>query len=213
TRYRSTKEVSHTKDVSSSSTDVRADIRLDQRLKGLLWYSLYNVRFQGSWLYKHAEPNEGTLTIHFQFPDSETLYDDLRFVINGKDIASTLRPQNGEIALEVPVTPGQTIPLRISYRSRGLDEWRYVPAGGDVANLQDFHLRISTDFTDIDYPLGAISPSSREHGAGRSTLRWDFKQILTGRSMGVVMPAHLQPGKLASMLSFSAPISLLFFYV
>ncbi|MEO1273618.1 MAG: inner membrane CreD family protein, partial [Myxococcota bacterium] len=35
------------------STHIHADFELDQRLKGLMWYALYNVTFKGQWSYVH----------------------------------------------------------------------------------------------------------------------------------------------------------------
>jgi inner membrane protein involved in colicin E2 resistance len=37
--------------------------------------------------------------------------------------------------------------------------------------------------------------------------------VLSGKPMGVVTPTHIQPGELAAALSYSAPISLLLFFV
>jgi inner membrane protein involved in colicin E2 resistance len=93
-----------------------------------------------------------------------------------------------------------------------MDEWRYVPDPG-VASLKDFQLSMTTDFTDIDFPAGALSPSSRELAASGYKLDWAFEQVVTGRAIGMVMPRRVQPGELAASLSFSAPISLGFFFL
>ena len=41
----------------------------------------------------------------------------------------------------------------------------------------------------------------------------DFERVITGHGIGMSMPRRLQPGELAAALSFSAPISLLFFFL
>jgi hypothetical protein len=197
---------------SAASTDVDVDLDLDQRLKGLMWYALYDVDFDGRWNYTHEDERDGHLRIEFAFPDPEGLYDGFRFVVDSEDRARSLRPQNGRITFEMPVTTGQEVSLAVAYRSRGMSEWRYVPSEG-VSSLEDFSLDMTTDFEDIDYPTLSMSPSSRDRDGEGWRLAWTFDRIVTGHQIGMVMPVPIQPGELASKLSFSAPISLLFFFL
>ena len=197
-------------DVSFASSRIDADLHLDQRLKGLAWYSLYDVRFKGAWIYKHAGPQTGTLRVRFRFPDAQGVYDGFRLTIDGQP--RELRPLNGEVATEVPVSPGKEVSLGVEYKSRGMDEWRYVPDPG-VAALSDFHLALTTDFTDIDFPPSTLSPSTKERAGAGMKLGWDFERVVTGHGIGMSMPKRIQPGELAAALSFSAPISLLFFFL
>lgn len=200
-----------TQEVSPSSTTITADLSLDQRLKGLMWYSLYNVNFGGAWTYKHTGV-PGSLRLSFRFPNADGLYDNFRFEVNGVDRARELRPDNGLVVYSVDVVPDQEVSLAIGYLSRGKNIWRYMPATG-VANLEHFSLNMTTDFEQIDYPGYAMSPSSRTRTEKGWKLAWEFKQLVTGHSIGMVMPEKLQPGELASELAFSAPISLLFFFL
>ncbi len=200
----------HQQDVSIASTRVGADLHLDQRLKGLMWYSLYDVAFRGAWTYVHASPIAGDLRIRFKFPDPAGVYDGFRFVVDGQP--RDLRPQNGEVQLVMPVAPGQKVELGVQYRSRGMDEWRYV-ADPNVANLKDFELAMTTDFADFDFPPSTLSPSTRERTASGWKLVWAFQQVVTGHAIGISTPQRIQPGQLASALSFSAPVSLLFFFL
>lgn len=200
-----------TRSVSPNSTTIQADLKLDQRLKGLMWFSLYALTFDGTWTYTH-EGVPGRLQLEFQFPDPNGLYDAFRFVVDGVDRARELRPQNGNVSLDLPVEPGQKVSLEIGYKTRGMDLWKYLPADG-VANLENFSLNMTTDFADIDYPPYALSPSNRTEQAGGWKLDWTFKQLVTGHAIGMVTPTPIQPGELAAELSFSAPISLLFFFL
>ncbi len=200
------------KEMSPESSGITADIDLDQRLKGLMWYALYDVDFSGEWSYTHTEIQDGWLRLGFSFPDASGLYDDFTFVVNGEDLARTLRPQAGQVTHAIPVRTGDTVTLAIGYSSRGMDEWRYVPAPG-VANLENFDLTMTTDFEDIDFPSFSMSPSTRSREPRGWILAWTFEQIVTGHDIGMVMPTPIQPGQLAAKLSFSAPVSLLFFFL
>ena len=199
-----------TQEVSFASTRVDVDLHLDQRLKGLAWYSLYDVRFKGAWTYKHVGPETGTLRVRFHFPDVQGVYDGFRLTIDGQP--RELRPHDGKIEADVPVSPGKEVALGVEYKSRGMDEWRYVPDPG-VAALSDFHLALTTDFTDIDFPPSTLSPSTKERAGAGMKLGWDFERVITGHGIGMSMPKRIQPGELAAALSFSAPISLLFFFL
>ena len=199
-----------TQDVPVAGTRIDVDLHLDQRLKGLVWYSMYDVGFKGAWTYVHTEPEAGRLHVRFHFPDASSMYDAFAFTVDGKP--QDLRPKDGAVEALVPVVPGQRVAFGIAYKSRGLDEWRYVPAQG-VASLKDFDLAMTTDFADIDYPSSTVSPSTRERAGGGWKLAWSFGHVVTGHAIGMKMPERVQPGQLAAALSFSAPISLGFFFV
>jgi inner membrane protein involved in colicin E2 resistance len=196
--------------VEVDSTKLDVSLSLDQRLKGLMWYSLYDVGFEGRWTYVHERDEAGELRVAFTFPDANGLYDDFHFVLDGKPLELT--PANGVVHASIPVKKGDQIDLNIGYLSRGMDSWTYVPSEG-VASLKNFDVAMKTDFTEIDFPGYTMSPSSKTPIDGGWALDWSFKQVITGYKIGMVMPTKIQPGELASSLSFSAPISLLFFFL
>ncbi len=195
-----------------SSSNLKVKLGLDQRRRGLIWYDLYDVGFDGRWTYTHKEDTRGELQISFEFPDRNALYDGFRFVVDGNDSANLVKPDAEAITRVVTVEPGQTVELRITYKSRGQGTWRYVPSN-TVANLERFQLQMVTDFSDIDFPRGTLSPSHKKRKGKGWQLDWSFSQVITGHHIGMVMPKHIQPGELATSLSFSAPISLGFFFL
>lgn len=195
-----------------ASTRIAADLHLDERRKGLLWYPLYGVDFDGRWTYVHSEPVPGTLDVTFRFPDPNGLYDDFHLVIGDTDWSRSVQPQNGVVSVPLEVRPGETVSIQVAYRSRGLESWRYSP-GAEVARLSDFQLLMRTDFRDIDFPPLTMAPSSKVETPDGWDLSWHFEQVITGFQIGLLMPSHIQPGELASALAFSAPISLLFFFL
>lgn len=199
--------------VPVEKSGIQASIDLDQRLRGLMWYALFGVTFDGQWVYKNDEPIPGILRVQFRLPVPGGVYDDFRFIVDDENIADTLQPDNGVVSTTVAVQPGQIVSLNVHYKARGIDEWSYLASSEGVANLRDFSLAITTDFSEIDFPEQGMSPSKRQTVAQGWRLHWDFAQVLTGQRMGVLMPKHIQPGELAAALSFSAPISLFFFFV
>ena len=165
------------------------------------------MKLGGRYEYKHVHGEAGVLDVSFELPDREGMYDSLVFEVNGQDFARALDPENNRLRARINVEPGQTVELAIGYGSRGLDEWRYAPTAG-VGRLENFSLEMTTDFADIDYPAGTMSPSTNDDlSNGGKKLVWKFDSLVTGHGIGMVTPTRVQPGELATVLSFSAPIS------
>jgi inner membrane protein involved in colicin E2 resistance len=196
------------------SSKITADLDLDQRKKGLLWYATYQVVFDGSYSYTHDDERDGILEIVYRFPALEASYDDFRFEVDGKlDPKMTPVTDNGVriVRERVPVRRGSTVPFRVSYRSRGLDSWHYA-FGPDVSRIKDFTLAMRTDFREIDFPRGTISPSTKQETDEGWRLEWASTNLISGFQIGLEMPRRINPGPLAARISFFAPICLGFFF-
>jgi len=213
-QHKVTKQVNVTHDDwrSPASTKVTAALSEDLRRKGLVWYPLYDVDFAGEWTYTHERPEAGWLSIHFDFPDQHGFYDAFTLVVDGVDRARELTPRDGTVTFQMAVKPDQEVTLTTSYTSRGMGAWSYRPASG-VASLENFSLHLVTDFQDIDFPSGTLSPSMKTQQGDGWALDWTFNRVVTGHGMGMVVPHPVQPGELATKMSLSAPVSLLFFFV
>lgn len=193
-----------------ASTTIEARLGLDQRRKGLMWFSLYDVDFDGAWTYTHTDTRSGTLDFTFRLPVDSGSYDGFALLVDGKDLSETTVPSNGAISVSIPVEPEQKLSFQVRYRSRGVDEWSYRPTQG-AGQLDNFDLTVLTDFARIDFPSYTMSPSARQQEGQGWRLSWTFDRLVTGDGMGMVMPQRIQPGPLAAEMAFSAPISLLFF--
>jgi inner membrane protein involved in colicin E2 resistance len=213
TRTKTTVEnVARVQSVDPMRSRIESDLHLDQRRKGLLWFPLYDVGFHGVWSYRHAEDVPRDLRIAFTLPDKSGVYDDFRFVVDGVDLAPKLKTKDGLVATTMSVKPGQTVSLEVGYRSRGMTEWTYRPTA-DIGQIEDFGLKMKTDFADIDFPKLTMSPSKKTRTASGYELEWNFARLVSGYGIGMAMPAHIQPGELAAHMSFSAPVSLGLFMV
>lgn len=198
--------------VTPASSAIEVAFDLDKRRRGLVWYDLYGVTFDATYTYVHEEATENELHVVFRFPDARGLYDDFTLEVNGVSRPEAQRPTNGGIDLHVHVTPQQRTTIHVAYRSRGMHSWAYQPSS-DVGSLRDFRLQMQTNFHDVDFAEGSVSPTRRTRTASGETLVWRFRHVVTGRTISLVMPEPLQPGELAAELSFSAPISLFFFFL
>ena len=195
-----------------ASTRISADLHLDERRKGLLWYPLYGVDFDGRWTYVHGESVPGTLDITFRFPDPNGLYrrlpsrgrrhrlgpkraaEERRRVDSGRRHAGTDRVDPGR------VPQPRTRILALLARVRGRAPRRFPAADAD---------RLPR------HRLPAALDGAEREGRDRRRLGPDlaFRARDHRLQIGMSMPNRIQPGELAAALSFSAPISLLFFFL
>ena len=194
--------------ITSSRLDV--SLSLDQRQKGLLWYDTYGVTFAGDYKLVNGDSAPHTVFVHFVFPSTEALYDAFTFRLNGRDVPPASELSQG-ITATVDLAAGAETALRVAYRSRGLGDWAYSFTPSGVAQVRDFVMEVKTDCAGIDFPAGTISPT-RKTGDGKGfRLTWAFDSLITGQHIGVDLPNRLNPGPLASRITFFAPVSLLFF--
>lgn len=191
-----------------SSSDVQVSLALDHRKKGLLWYSTYAVAFRGEYEFRNPDSKPHTMDLTLAFPASQAIYDDLQFLVNGQPVAAVNGKENSSVPVELK--PQESVKLAVRYKSQGLESWRYS-FGKDVSAVQNF-LRMDTNFKDIDFPDNTLAPGvKREKGDGWE-LEWTYKNLVSGYQIAMAMPEKLQPGPLASQISFFAPVSLFFFF-
>jgi hypothetical protein len=194
------------------ASQVRVDLKLDQRRKGLLWYATYAVAFAGTYRFHNPDPEERTVVVHFAFPSSEALYDGFTLKVDGRELGTVSDLAQG-VNVATRMAPGGAGIVEVGYRSRGIGPWAYAfgPSSG-VAQVRDFTMDMTTDFSRIDFPGGTISPSSKVPDGRGWHLLWRFDSLVTGQKLGMDPPRPINPGPLAARITFFAPVSLLFFF-
>ncbi len=182
---------------------------LAHRQKGLLWYATYAVTFDGEYAFRNPGAEERRVTFRFPLPTSQAIYDGLSMTLDGKPLDAETDKAAATASARVPA--GAPAVLRVTYRSRGLESWRYR-LGPDVTRVLDFDLRMRTNFGEVDFPENTLSPTARRGIAGGEEMEWRYASLVSGYEIGMSMPERLQPGPLAGRISFFAPVSLLFFF-
>ena len=191
------------------SSHIDANLNIDYRQKGLLWYSTYVVDFAGSYVYRNDSPQQQTATIRMDFPAEHAVYDGFTIQLNGQT-APFSSDRNGA-SFGTLLAPGESVTLRVAYRSRGMDRWVYK-LGEGVTQTRDFTLRMKTNFADIDFPADSLSPTQKQETDSGWDLTWRYASLISGFQIGMTMPEKPQPGPLAGDISRFAPISLLLFF-
>jgi inner membrane protein involved in colicin E2 resistance len=189
---------------------VKVDLDLEHRQKGLLWYSTYKVRFNGVYSFRNSTDKEQVVTFQLQFPTSQAIYDNLTFNVDGNPVVLT--NEKSTATGTVRIGAGKTTQLQVGYTSQGLNEWRYNFGPGEVAQVKDFNLQMTTNFKDIDFPENTLSPTEKRETSNGWDLKWSYTNLVSGYQIAMVMPEKLQPGPLAGRISLFAPVSLFFFF-
>jgi hypothetical protein len=197
--------------IELESSNVHVDLQLQHRRKGLLWYPTYDVDFDARYTFKNPLKQSAEATVIFFFPASASIYDAFEFRVD--DIQVTPNENNGYEGINavVEVPPGGEVPIHVAYKSRGLDRWHYSFSDG-ITTVKNFSLKAVTDFTEYDFPPQTISPSTKTSTKTGWTLEWTFNNLVSDFDIGIQMPNKLNPGPLASRMSYFAPVSLLFFF-
>ena len=192
------------------SSDIDVDIQLEHRRKGLLWYATYEVAFDGTYTFLNPFDQAVTATVSFVFPSSSAVYDDFEFSVD--QVQATPSGDSGRsLTAVVEVEPGEEVEIHITYKSRGLDSWKYSFAD-EITTVKNFSLVVNTDFDEYDFPSHTISASNKLKTPEGWELEWQFTNLVSDFDVGVEMPYLLNPGPLASRMSYFAPVSLLFFF-
>ncbi len=183
-------------------SSINVKIKLDQRKKGLLWYSVYKVAFDGKYLIKNPSAEEAYYLFEYTFPASDGVYDNFTMKIGGVPVED-LKPAAGKISELIRLDPGGEKSVEIAYQSQGMDEWWYN-FGKDVSQTKNFSLTMETDFKKIDFPENSISPVSKRETPQGWTLEWSYTNLLSGIQIGMKMPQKINPGPFVSKVTYFA---------
>lgn len=218
-RRRVTRTVTDCVPLPLLSSRIEVDLGLEHRRKGLLWYDTYTVGFLGRYRVRNADSEARPVVVRFAFPSAEAPYDGFRLTLDGSEavlVDEGARPSPSAeparaVTARTMVPAGGEATAEVRYRSRGLDDWTYALVSAGVAQVRDFELVMTTDFTAIDFPAGTLSPSTKARAGRGWRLAWRFESLVTGQRIGMDLPERLNPGPLAARITFFAPVSLLFF--
>jgi hypothetical protein len=210
TRTETRKNVMRSLPLTPESTRATADVRLEHRQKGLLWYATYAVQFRATYRFRNPDDEPRALQLRLPLPEGQVLFDDVTVMVDGQAVAGAGHA-GSELLAAHTAAPRAEVIFDVGYRSRGVGTWTYAFAPSGVAQVRDFELALTTNVRAVDFPAGSLSPGRRTDVASGAALTWTFANLVTGQSIGVGLPERLNPGPFAARVTFFAPVSLLFF--
>ncbi|MGB3544638.1 inner membrane CreD family protein, partial [Rubrivirga sp.] len=200
--------------VPLAASDLEVDLALDHRKKGLMWYATYGADFDGTYTVEN-DGRDGRFEFAFPLPGGASVFSDLALWVDGQ--AVTVDAANGEIKHVIALEAGEVAKVRVRYGSQGTTTWRYALVSGygneaGVRTARDFRLAVTTDFDDVDFPAGTLSPTGKERTDDGWALTWDPGTLVASADLGIAMPQKLNPGPWVSRVTFFAPVSLFLFF-
>ena len=193
--------------IRPSGSKVDISLGYEPRQKGLMWYRTFAAGFRGEYTFTNPTPIPQTIYVQFSLPSPDAGYNEFSFTLNGKPTTANVTGK-APITEAVVVEAGAVATLVVSYKTRGLDRWTY--SFGQDSRVQNFLLHMTADFEEVDFPTG--SPTEREHVGKGWDLSWSYPDEIGARPVSMDMPKVLNPGPVASRITFFAPVSLVFFF-
>jgi len=207
--------VSWTDPADPLASDIDVHFKHEHRYKGLIWFSTYTVAFTGT--YTVAARSQGDRAERFEFtlPSRATAFENLRITFDGETLDLAKVKRGNVLTVDLPDDIQQHT-VTVAYRTQGRDRWLYeLGRGGETATMvRQFSLSATTDFEEIDYPKGSISPtpSPAEPTDGGMRAEWTFENRTSREKIGIETPRRQNAGAVAGRMAFSAPVGLLFFF-
>ncbi|SVC34734.1 uncharacterized protein METZ01_LOCUS287588, partial [marine metagenome] len=154
------------------SSNIDLGINLIHRRKGLLWYSTYDVDFDGSYTFLNPFNEPVTARVTFDFPSSQTIYDDFEYKVENIELIPKGNLRKGlEAVVQIPAREEGKI--HIAYKSRGLDSWKYSFAD-EIITVKKFSLNLISNLNEYNFPAGTISASTKTKTKNGWDLKWEF---------------------------------------
>jgi len=210
--------------VPLAGTDVDATLALAHRKKGLMWYPTYAAAVDGTFRIEN-DGEAGRFEFAFPLPAGSSVFSGMALEVDGK--AVQVDAEGGVLRHVLELAEGQVAQVRVRYGSQGVSTWRYAFSGatgpvldasgaraeqGGVRTARDVRIAVTTDFSDVDFPEGTLSPTAKARADGGWTLVWDHGTLVASADVGVEMPQRLNPGPWVSRVTFFAPVSLFLFF-
>lgn len=203
-------EAPATMKLQPKSSRIHAKLYLEHRRKGLLWFPTYSVDFDASYGFDNPADEVRTLEIVLPLQIKNALYDGLQ-VFDERGAPVAVKVEDARASWKAEFDPSETKQYRIKYRSRGTGTWTYAPAA-ESPQLKNFALSLDTNFDDVDFSSDSLAPNRHHVDATGWHGSWNFETLVSSASIGIKLPERINPGPLASRITFFAPVGLLFFF-
>ncbi len=190
-------------------SDLHVGLALEHRRRGLNWYPTYTVDFDGTYRFRNDSGEAREVTFVMPIEQQNTVFDG--FAVSREGEAVELVIDGGEATWAGHLEAGETRAFQVVYRSRGTERWMYRMTAG-TGRTTNFRLEVTTDFDEVDFPEGSLSPTSHEASGDGWRGVWDFDSLIASQPVGIEMPQRLNPGPLAARITFFAPVGMLFFF-
>ena len=193
-----------------AGSEIRVALDLEHRKKGLVWFPTYDVDFHATYTFENPDAEKRTVELRFPLESENALYDGFEVLgADGQNVGAVV--ERGVARWTTELSAKQKKKFIVKYKSRGTHRWQYQLTAG-TGQVKDFRMTVDTDFDEVDFPAGTLSPSTHDARPNGWHGEWNFKTLVASSPIGIELPELLNPGPLAAKITFFAPVALLFFF-
>ncbi len=203
-------------------SDVKVDLDVDYRRRGITEYPGYEARVTGEYQFQNPSPEAAfvAFTIGLPVDRSALMLRDLQLLVDGKEDPSRTEYVADRIAWRGRVDGNRATRFTLAYRARGLGRfgYRFVSGERDESGAAQparpvtafrMQLRVRNLRGEVDFPVGAMTPTSIEDVDGARLFVWDVERLLTSFDIGLIIPDRGDLSAALGRLIHNAP----FFYL
>ncbi len=196
--------------IDLTGSDLKIRLRMAQRQKGLLWFPTYDAEVSARYRFVNQSGRMRRIDFTLPLPTDHAIVDGFS-VLDDEGTPLDVKIQGGAAAFSTLMKDGEARTFHVALRSRGTSRFAYAPAAG-TGEVRDLRLIMDTDFAEVDFPAGTLSPTRHAAGAASWHGEWQFDRLIAGMGIAIELPQRVNPGPLASRITFFAPVGLLFFF-
>ena len=181
------------------STRHEITVRQNARKKGSGIYPGYETDCRFQWVLRNPAERDVQGTLRFPLPSSSAMFDDLSVTCNGTNALPRLQIENGALVLEQDFAKGETLDVRVAFKSRGLSYWYFQVR--EPREMRDFELKLvlpDLAKSKLNYPEGCMTPTEIATEGNGCALTYRLDRAICNKGMGVSMPKLTQPGETTS---------------
>lgn len=173
-------------------------LRQNARKKGSALYGGYETDCRFAWRLQNPTDRPLNADIRFPLPAVGAMYNDLYATLNGKDVLALMELKDGALNLPRELKPGESLDIKMGFRSRGMSYW-YMQVK-ESREIRDFILTLTLPDlpkAHLNNPEGCMTPTDIKptaDGLG-SILTYRLDHAISGKGMGIALPAPTQPGE------------------
>jgi hypothetical protein len=194
-------------------SDISVDLDVDYRRRGITEYPGYEAQIRGEYQFQNpsSESSFVAFTIGLPVDRSALMLRDLSLLIDGKEDPQHTEYAGDKIAWRGRVEGRTTTQFTLAYRARGLERFGYrFAAKGEDGSARPvtafrMQMRVKNLRGEVDFPVGAMAPTSIQSVGGARVYAWDVERLLTSFDIGLILPDRSDLSAAIGRLISNAP--------
>jgi hypothetical protein len=196
-------------DMGFDSQDIAIKMKKNIRKRGLLVFPGYSMQFSGTYIIRNFLTEPRMLSFYFMLPSDAGNITGISVAIDGRPYEGDTNLANG-IQWEGLMRPGEQRTVTISYSAQGSGDFTYAMANRRV-EIRKLAVALSTDFSDITIPEGAMVPTKKSSDNSGAVMQWAGEKLVTGQNIALKFKISGNYGEVVSKMFFYSPLAIVLF--